>query len=84
MIKQPSCGFGAPISSFYKNVENTALTPEIKNCLGNSIYGPKDASYNLGYPPDILRPPWGYNPTSFGKSLNVLKRELKYLLKLNE
>jgi hypothetical protein len=77
MIKQPSCGFGQSVQEFYNGMSG------VKNCL-NLVYGPEDASYTpKSYPPDILRPPYGYTPTSFGKSVNVLKRDLKYLLMLN-
>lgn len=73
MYKQ-SCGFGAPLSSFYKGVNNVLLTPEVRNCL-NVVYGPGDASYtNKSYQPDIQ------NSMGFGNS--SVKSDLKYLLKL--
>jgi hypothetical protein len=70
MNKNQSCGFGAPIDSFYKGVNNVLLTPDIKKCL-NIVYGPGDASYNRpqSYPPDIQK------SMGFG----VLKSEIKYL-----
>ena len=85
MLKQPSCGFGKSIAEFYKSVGNTDLTPGVKGCL-NLVYGPEDASYSSGYAPDVMRPPWGNNLTSFGKkvktdNLKQLKKDLRYLLK---
>jgi hypothetical protein len=86
MLKQPSCGFGESYHNFFVGTNSTYLTPSIKNCLGNNIYGPTDASYtNVSYPPDILRPPYGYSPTQFGKKKkvnNVYELEIKYLKSL--
>ena len=74
MQKQPSCGFGQPIDNFFMGVKSNRLNPSIRNCLGNSVYGPEDATYlKEGYPPDIQK------SMAFGSSL---KKDLDFLQKL--
>ena len=74
MQKQPSCGFGQKIDKFFVNVNSTALNPSVRNCLGNSVYGPEDATFiKGGYPPDIQK------NMAFGSSL---KKDLAFLEKL--